>query len=80
MVAGGGPQEDLAEVVLSPEMKRVIALAPEEADEVGAARVAPEHLLLGLIREPGNAGSILRDLGVSLDGIRKKVKQSLRGG
>lgn len=79
MGTASGPQDAVTEVVLSPETKKVIALATEEADQLGAARVAPEHLLLGILREPGQAGPILRELGVSLESIREKVTQSRRG-
>ncbi len=73
------PREELSEVVLSPQTTRVIALATEEADQLGAARVAPEHLLLGLVREPGNAGSILGGFGVPTETIRDEVLRRRRG-
>lgn len=35
----------------APRAKRVLELAREEADQLEQSRVAPEHLLLGIIRE-----------------------------
>lgn len=54
---------------LTPRANRAIQLASEEAATVSLALAGPEHLLIGLIREPsGVAGVVLREL--SLDEAR----------
>src|SRR6187455_2514644 len=39
------------EMPLSPEVKRVLALAQDEAEQLGHSYTGTEHLLLGLLRE-----------------------------
>lgn len=56
---------------LSDECKRILDYANEEATLLGSKRVAPEHLLLGMLREQGSyAARILRQHGAELERIR----------
>lgn len=73
----GEPEQQFAEIVLLPETKKVIELASEEAKQLGSETVAPEHLLLGLVREPGSAEAVLQRLDVPLVAIRQKVLETL---
>jgi prophage maintenance system killer protein len=51
--------------------KRSIALAQEEAEALGHPGVAPEHLVLGMLRIPESVGAkALATLGVTLDAAR----------
>src|SRR5262249_56512234 len=55
---------------------RVVEFALEEAAVVNQAQAGPEHLLIGLIREPeGVAGQVMRNLGLSL---RRVWEESLK--
>jgi hypothetical protein len=63
----------------TPRARAVIEHAVEEARNLGCAFVGPEHLLLGLLREPeGWAARVLADLGFTLDDIREEVLNRLR--
>jgi ATP-dependent Clp protease ATP-binding subunit ClpA len=55
----------------SAEVRRVVALAGEEASRFGHQYVGPEHLLLGMLREDGSgAARVLRMEGVDLEAAR----------
>jgi len=57
---------------LSDECKRILDYANEEATLLGSKRVAPEHLLLGMLREESSFGArILRQHGAELERIRR---------
>jgi ATP-dependent Clp protease ATP-binding subunit ClpC len=59
---------------LSPDAKRVILAAYEEARELGASYIGPEHILLSLSREEDTeAGEILRRFGLSHTKLRGAV-------
>ncbi|MEJ2867459.1 Clp protease N-terminal domain-containing protein [Actinomycetospora sp. OC33-EN08] len=52
--------------------RRVVVLAQEEARQRRADRVAPEHLLLGLLRCPGTPGAeLLRAAGVGTEEVER---------
>jgi ATP-dependent Clp protease ATP-binding subunit ClpC len=56
-------------------------LAFEEAVSFGHNYIGTEHLLLGLLQEErGLAGEVLRNLGLSADPVRAKLRQFLAGG
>ena len=64
------------DMTLSPEGKKVIDLAFEEARLLRHAYIGPEHLLLGLVREEnGIAGRVLRQSGVGLEAVRVVAAQ-----
>jgi hypothetical protein len=62
---------------LTPMVKRALQYAEEEAAEMGHPGVGPEHLLLGLAREPESvAAGILESLGASLRKLRKRASDT----
>ena len=77
LISGRGDAEKLPEIVLSPETTKVLELARDEARKLGGDRIAPEHLLIGIVRAPGRAEAVLRGLGLSLELIGKKVTEAL---
>jgi ATP-dependent Clp protease ATP-binding subunit ClpA len=57
---------------LSEQCKRVVGFADEEATMVRSEHIAPEHLLLGMLREKDSyAAVLLREYGAELERIRK---------
>lgn len=59
----------------SPRVKDVISYSKEEALRLGHDYIGTEHLMLGLIREgEGSAIHILEDLGVNIQGFRRKIE------
>jgi ATP-dependent Clp protease ATP-binding subunit ClpA len=64
------PMEELPPV--SEEFKRVLGFADEEATMLRSEHIAPEHLLLGMLREKDSyAAVLLREYGAELERIRK---------
>jgi ATP-dependent Clp protease ATP-binding subunit ClpA len=62
----------------SPRNKKVLELSLREALRLKHNYIAPEHILLGLIREGnGLAVQILTDRGVDLDQLRTETTHSL---
>ena len=56
-------------------VRTVLAMAREEAARQGREHVAPEHLLLGIVREgDGVAVAVLQNLGVDLDDLRDRIE------
>ncbi len=58
----------------------VFHFAREEGSKLGHAMIGPEHLLLGLMREGGNASRVLADFGATLEGLRRKVEEMVGRG
>jgi uncharacterized protein (TIGR03435 family) len=66
------------EVPFSPETKRVLAYAAQEADRLLHAHIGTEHLLLGLFREErGMAAAILAEQGLQIGPVRDHIVQIL---
>lgn len=66
---------------LTPRAQRVLTLAGEEAESLRHAEIGAEHLLIGLLRErPGLAARALRELQVDVEGLRQRVRGTLRPG
>ncbi|GMU01560.1 AAA family ATPase [Corallococcus caeni] len=66
---------------LSPNAKRALELAYEEAYALGHSYVGPEHMLLGLLQEgEGTASEILREMGANHQRSREAVKEALAPG
>ncbi|MCK9219129.1 MAG: ATP-dependent Clp protease ATP-binding subunit [Bacteroidales bacterium] len=66
------------EAKFSQRVKDVLIYSREEAQRLGNDYIGLEHLLLGIIREgDGLAIRILRNLGVDLAEIRKKVEMAV---
>ena len=63
---------------LTPDLRRVITCAVEEAVRSGCGRVGSEHLLLGVIREEGNvAMEVLRESGVDLRRLQSALQRRM---
>jgi ATP-dependent Clp protease ATP-binding subunit ClpC len=61
---------------LSSSAKRVLAYGAEEAERLSHEKIAPEHLLLGILRESGRPAEIvLRKHDVSLAVLREKLRK-----
>ena len=66
--------DDAVEIPFSPPTKAVLQYAAEEADRLGNAEIAPEHLLLGVLREDTSpAASTLKRHGLHLGDARMTV-------
>jgi uncharacterized protein (TIGR02246 family) len=62
------------EVPLSAECNRILNMAVEEAEQLGNKHVGTEHLLLGILREEDSwAARLLRDRGLTLEGLREEL-------
>jgi ATP-dependent Clp protease ATP-binding subunit ClpC len=63
---------------LDEESKHVLAHAAEEADSMNHSRIAPEHLLLGIMREKqSHAARMLEEMNApSLEELRKTIAAS----
>jgi ATP-dependent Clp protease ATP-binding subunit ClpA len=61
----------------SPGSKRTIELAAESAKALGQLVIGTEHLLLGLLRDEGIAGTVLVGLGLEEESVRAKVLEVL---
>jgi hypothetical protein len=62
------------DLALSNENKRVLAYAAEEAERLASRNIGPEHILLGLLREPGCfTAQVLKQRGADPAVIRAKV-------
>ncbi len=65
----------------SDRVRKVLAMAREEAIRLQHDYVGTEHILLGLIREgEGVAAAVLTNLSVDLDQIHERVEESVRKG
>lgn len=63
----------------SPDTKRVLELAVDEARRMGHHYIATEHLLLGVVRQPNSiAIDILKKLGVSPEEVRRQTRRVLQ--
>ncbi len=70
---GSEPQAE-GNIPYTPRVRKVLALANREAQELNHTYVGTEHLLLGLIRDgEGVAGQILRHFGVDLEQARREL-------
>jgi len=58
----------------------VFHFAREEGSKLGHAMIGPEHLLLGLMREGGNAAKVLAEFGATLEGFRRQVEEMVGRG
>jgi len=62
-------------------VRKVLAMAREEAARLHHAYVGTEHILLGLVREgEGVAAVVLQNLGVELDVIQQKIEEKVKNG
>ncbi len=71
---GRGDRPVVGEVGLTPNAKRVIELAIDEARRLDHHYIGTEHLLLGLVREDaGLAAGVLESVGVTLERTRAEI-------
>jgi ATP-dependent Clp protease ATP-binding subunit ClpC len=62
-------------------VRKVLAMAREEAARLHHEYVGTEHILLGLLREgDGVAAEVLRNLNVDLDEIQQKIEETVKKG
>jgi ATP-dependent Clp protease ATP-binding subunit ClpC len=62
-------------------VRKVLAMAREEAARLHHEYVGTEHILLGLIREgEGVAATVLQNLNVELDEVQQKIEDTVRKG
>jgi ATP-dependent Clp protease ATP-binding subunit ClpC len=62
-------------------VRKVLAMAREEAARLHHEYVGTEHILLGLIREgEGVAAAVLQNLNVDLDEIQQKIEETVKKG
>ena len=68
------------EIAITPRVKKVLALAQDEAVRWGVNYIGTEHLLLGILREgEGVASQVLEELEIDPDMVRKQVMALLGG-
>ncbi len=62
-------------------VRKVLAMAREEAERLRHEYVGTEHILLGLIREgEGVAAAVLQNLSIDLDEIQQKIEDTVKKG
>jgi hypothetical protein len=76
---GTGPdQKMIGNIPYTPRVRKVIALAQKEANQLNHTYVGTEHLLLGLLREgDGVAAKVLRSLDVDIQKTRIEIMREL---
>ena len=76
---GTGPEQTtVGNIPYTPRVKKVIALAQQEAKQLNHTYVGTEHLLLGLLREgDGVAAKVLQALGVDIERTRREILREL---
>jgi len=77
-IIGRGEKPPQGEIGLTPQAKKVVELAVDEARRMNHTYIGTEHLLIGLMREgEGVAAGVLESLGVTLDKIRAETHRIL---
>lgn len=76
---GTGPaQKMIGNIPYTPRVKKVLALAAEEAKALYHSFIGTEHILLGLLREGGGvAARILKNHGLELEKTREEILKEL---
>lgn len=70
--------DETAELQHTQRVKKVLALASNEALQLNHNYIGTEHILLGLLREgDGVAATVLRKLGINIDACRKQILAEL---
>lgn len=60
-------------------VRKVLAMAREEAGHLHHEYVGTEHILLGLMREgEGVAATVLANLGVDLDAVSDRIEETVK--
>lgn len=77
-IGKGSEPHSEGNIPYTPRVRKVLALANKEAQELNHTYVGTEHLLLGLLREgEGVAGQILTRMGVDLDQARRETLEEI---
>ena len=80
-IIGRGSGFVAVEIPFTPRAKRVLELSWDEARQLGHNYIGTEHLLLGLIREPGSVAlDVLATMGVKADRLHIEVEKQLPKG
>lgn len=81
IIGEGGEAEITGHIPFTPRAKKVLEFSNREALQLGIGEyIAPEHILLGLIREGGGvAAQVLVHLGADLSTVRNKVIELTSG-
>ncbi|MBU0574234.1 MAG: ATP-dependent Clp protease ATP-binding subunit [Candidatus Margulisiibacteriota bacterium] len=75
-----GSKTEGKELPFTPQIKRVIEYAWEEARTLGHSYVGVEHLFLGIIKDnSGITGEVMGDLGISAGDAKQKVIEIMGG-
>lgn len=73
-ITGHGSGFVALEIPFTPRAKRVLELSFSEARDLGHNFIAPEHLMLGILREgDGVAGRILKEGGINPARLRAAI-------
>lgn len=73
-----GSDASVRELPLTPRAAHVLHLARREAELYAQEYIAPEHLLLGILREgEGIATQVLLKLGIDIGTVRAEASRSL---
>lgn len=60
----------------SERVRHILSNAQSEADQTGQEYVAPEHILLAMLKEPdGVASGALQDMQVDVESVREQVEE-----
>jgi len=71
--AGRGPGQS-GHIPFTPEAKRTLELSLREALQLGQNYIGTEHILLGLVRDPGTRGArVLAELGGTPEAVQQHV-------
>jgi len=72
-IVGRGSERPSGQIPFTPNGKKVLERALREALSLGVNHIGTEHVMLGLLREPGGVGAqVLADLG-ALDDLRAEL-------
>lgn len=68
------------EIPLTPRSKRILEMSLVEANMVQNNYVAPEHIMLAILKEGEGVGyNILLNLGMNMDRMRENIMNSMQG-
>jgi len=74
----GGTQAVTGQLPFTPESKRALEGALEEASQLGHTYIGSQHLVLGLLHVPGSLpAQVLARLGIDLDTLRAAVQGTI---
>ena len=78
-IIGQGGSSPSGHIPFTPRAKKVLELSLREAIRLRQNFIAPEHILLGILREgEGLAMLIMRDKGVDFDRLRADLETAVR--